>query len=340
MTTAALTPEAEGSPVVHSAVSAVAAALRTAESVVLLAHSNPDADALGSALALGLHLRSRGTKVWVSFDRPAEIPLSLRTLPGQELIVTPSDLPVDAQLVVSVDVGARQRLGHLIDLFDAAPVSICIDHHASNPGFGQIQLIDPSAAANVMLVVEVLDEMQAEITADIAANLYAGLATDTANFRFATAPSHLLAARLIAAGTEPQSLMRPIMDTHPFRWLAMLSCALKSATLLPEVAHGAGMVWVKVSEADSDGLRMEDLDSIIDIVRTTGEAEIAAVFKETAPLMWQVSLRAKTTFDVGRAATELGGGGHPRSAGYSFSGNVESLLAELMSVLQSVEPAR
>ncbi len=316
-----------------AALASVAAVLESARSVVLLAHTNPDADALGSALALGLALRSIGKQVWVGFDQPAIVPLPLRQLPGQELIHPASQLPTTPDVVVSVDVGSPERLGGLGGLFQTAGTSVVIDHHASNAGFGAWRVIDPGVPATVVLVTDLLDLMQLPLSPEIAANLYAGLATDTACFRFATAQSHTLAGRLIEAGAEPESLLRPIMDTHPFRWLQMLSAVLGTAHLDVSAVDGAGLVSAKVGLADSADLLLEELESIIDIVATSAEAEVAVVMKETAPQCWQVSLRAKYFFNVGAVATALGGGGHPRAAGYSFRGSSADLMTQLTAAL-------
>lgn len=308
----------------------VADVLTRSHSVVLLAHINPDADALGSALALGLALESLGSSVCVAFGYPEQTPDSLCQLPGQHLITR--ELPVDPDLVVSLDAASPGRLGCWRSMFDQAAYSVVIDHHASNGGFGRQNWIDPHAEATVVMVADLLDELGVAITPDIAANLYAGLATDTVNFRFATAAGHRLAARLVEAGVAPEQVLRPITDTHPFSWLGMLADVLNSATLDPDAACGRGLVAVRVRMSDAAGLRQEELDSIIDISRTAQEADVAAVVKQTADREWQVSLRARVG-NVGRVATMLGGGGHPRAAGYTYDGDYEDLLAELLIAL-------
>ena len=120
--------------------------LAAARSVVLVAHVHPDADALGSALALGLGLARRGTDVKVSFAEPDTVPESLRHLPGMALVVDPDELAADcSDLFVSLDVGSRERLGSLVRVLDGCPMSLVIDHHASNARFGRYNLIDVGA---------------------------------------------------------------------------------------------------------------------------------------------------------------------------------------------------
>ena len=197
--------------------------LLRARDVVLVAHVHPDADALGSAMALGMGLARRGTPVAVSFAEPQAIPESLRNLPGGHLVVRPEQLPENPDLLVSLDVGSAERLGSLARLLDTCRQSLVIDHHPSNTRFGQFHLVDPSAEATVVLVARLLDRLGIPIDRQIADNLYAGLATDTGHFRHADSAAHQLAARLIDAGVRPAEVMFPITESHPFGWLGMLS---------------------------------------------------------------------------------------------------------------------
>ena len=115
-----------------------------------------------------------------------------------------------------------------------------LDHHVTNPGFGDLRILDPRAEATVLLVDRLLKAMGAVVDADMARCLFAGLVTDTRNFRDAGAAAHRLAAELIEAGADPHSLVTPIMDTHPFPWLKVLAELLQDAELDPAAAGGFG----------------------------------------------------------------------------------------------------
>lgn len=307
--------------------------LLRARDVVLLAHIQPDADALGSALALAIGLSRRGIPVAVSFAEPAAIPESLLGLPGAHLVVPPDDLPQNPDLLVSLDVGSAERLGTLERLLDSCRQSLVIDHHASNTRFGQFHLVDAAAQATVILVARLLDRLEVVIDKPIADNLYAGLATDTHHFRNADADAHRLAARLIDAGVRPAELMHAISDSHPFGWLRMLSDVLGAAVLEPNAACGEGLVYTVIDLAARKGLRSEELDSVIDVMRTAQQAGVAAVLKQTDADRWQVSLRSQGLIDVAEVAAALGGGGHVRAAGFTHHGDptvaVEALRAAL-----------
>jgi phosphoesterase RecJ-like protein len=252
-----------------------------------------------------------------------------------------ADLSRRPELVITLDVNSRERLGSLGRLMDSAEQTLVIDHHASNTRFGRYQLVDPAAESTTVLVAAILDRLGLPISLDIAANLYAGLATDTVGFRFASAAAHRLAARLLDAGVDPDGLMRPITDLHPFGWLDMLSRVLGSAVLDRQAAGGRGLCWTVIDAAAAAGMRPEELDSVIDILRTASEAEVAAVLKESGPGRWQVSLRSRTQsdalvagVDVSAVATDLGGGGHVRAAGFGFAGTAGEALEALRETLE------
>jgi phosphoesterase RecJ-like protein len=123
------------------------------------------------------------------------------------------------------------------------------------------------------------------------------------------------------------------MDTHPFGWLSMLAAVLGRAQLESAAARGLGLVHTTVLLADAAGLRSEEVESVVDLVRTTAEAEVAAVLKEVGPARWSVSLRAKQRLDVSAAAAEFDGGGHRLAAGFTTGGTAETVLAALRAAL-------
>jgi bifunctional oligoribonuclease and PAP phosphatase NrnA len=312
----------------HEAAKVVAAAT----SAAVICHVHPDADTVGAGLALALVLDAESIDVQVSFAAPAGLPESLRTLPGCELMVRPSDLRRDADLVVTVDVPGMNRLGALAEIAAHAPELLVIDHHKSNHLFGTTNFVDVTADSTTMLVADLLDAWGKPIDERVAHCLYAGLTTDTGSFRWATPRALRLAARLVELGVDNAAVSRALLDSHPFAWLPMLSRVLATARLLPDAAGGRGLVYAVVAHHDWLNARSEEVESIVDIVRTTQQAEVAAVFKEIEPQHWSVSMRAKS-FDLAKVAAGFGGGGHQLAAGYSAAGPIDEVVAELQQAL-------
>ncbi|MFG1929712.1 bifunctional oligoribonuclease/PAP phosphatase NrnA [Mycobacterium sp. NPDC048908] len=311
---------------------AAADLLDAATTISVVCHVYPDADTIGAGLALALVLEKAGKAVEVSFAAPALLPESLQSLPGGHLLVGPDEMRRDAELIVTVDIPSVNRLGTLGELADPGREVLVIDHHASNQLFGTANYVDPSADSTTMLVAEMLDAWGKPIDIGVAHCLYAGLTTDTGSFRWASAHAHRLAARLVELGVDNASISRTLLDTHPFAWLPMLSRVLASAELLPDAAGGRGLVYAVVRHEEWADARPEEVESIVDIVRTTQQAEVAAVFKEIEPDHWSVSMRAKS-FNLTGVASAFGGGGHPHAAGYSATGSVDDVVQALYNAL-------
>jgi phosphoesterase RecJ-like protein len=311
---------------------AAAELLSAASSISVVCHVYPDADTVGAGLALALVLDHAGKDVEVSFAEPAGLPESLQSLPGGHLLIPPNDMRRDADLVVTVDIPGVNRLGSLRELAEPGREVLVIDHHASNQLFGSANFVDPAADSTTMLVAELLDAWGKPIDAGVAHCLYAGLTTDTGSFRWASARAHRLAARLVEMGVDNAAISRALLDSHPFAWLPMLSRVLASAKLLSDAAEGRGLVYAIVGHQEWVNARPEEVESIVDIVRTTQQAEVAAVFKEIEPGRWSVSMRAKSK-DLAAIASGFGGGGHRLAAGYSTSGSAADVVQALYVAL-------
>jgi phosphoesterase RecJ-like protein len=255
----------------------------------------------------------------------------LRSLPGGHLLVAPQLLRRDADLLVTVDIPSINRLGALRELAVDRDVLV-IDHHSSNQMFGTANFVDPVADSTTVLIADLLDAWDKPIDVGVAHCLYAGLATDTGSFRWASPRAHRLAARLIDVGVDNAAVSRTLMDTHPYAWLPMLSRVLGSARLVDDALAGRGLVYAVVDHEEWTNARPEEVESIVDIVRTTQQAEVAAVFKEIKPRQWSVSMRSKTV-NVSDIAATFGGGGHRLAAGYSAAGTADDLVAALRAAI-------
>ncbi|MDT7760070.1 MAG: bifunctional oligoribonuclease and phosphatase NrnA [Mycobacterium sp.] len=306
--------------------------LNASQTISVVCHVHPDADTLGAGLALALVLERADKAVEVGFAAPSTLPESLQSLPGVELLVPPQDMRRDPDLVVTVDIPSVNRLGALQVLADAGRDVLVIDHHASNELFGTANYVDPSADSTTMLVADLLDAWDKPIDLRVAHCLYAGLTTDTGSFRWATPRAHRLAARLVELGVDNAAVSRALMDSHPFSWLPMLARVLSSAQLSRDAVGGRGLVYAVVGHEEWANARPEEVESIVDIVRTTQQAEVAAVFKEIEPQRWSVSMRARS-FDLATVASSFGGGGHKLAAGYSASGPADVVVKALADAL-------
>ena len=303
---------------------AAVALLSSARRAVLLCHVSPDGDALGALLALARGLRTRGLEVVASWgsgpDEPFGLPEQYAFLDGDSELVAPSEVPASPELLVTLDSGSVDRLGVLADRVAAAQQVLVVDHHPTNPRFGTVNLCDDEAAATVVLVAELLDRLGIPLTLELAAPLYTGLVTDTGSFRYrATTPSvHALAARLLATGLRHDLISSALWDTSSLAYVRLLGEVCARVQLDASAVSGLGLVWTCVGRDDLEraGLEVSDVEGVIDVVRTAGEAEVAVVLKQDGDV-WKASLRSRGAVDVGAVCASLGGGGHRFAAGFT-----------------------
>jgi bifunctional oligoribonuclease and PAP phosphatase NrnA len=312
-----------------------ATVLAAADRLVLACHVGPDGDALGSMLGLGLAATRAGKQVVASFGTPFVVPEAYRFL-DIDLLVPPSEVPEAPEVFVSFDAGSADRLGELASVASAAGTVVVIDHHVTNSGFGDVDLVDPGAAATAEIVVRLLDRLGWPLDESIATALLTGLVTDTGRFQYSnTTPGTLeAAARMIEAGARPEVIGRHVYEETPFGYLHAAGAVLSRAQLDVE----RRFVWSVLTRADLEesGIGPGDTDPLIDAIRTAQESDVALLVKEVDGGRVKGSLRSRGRVDVGAIAVELGGGGHHNASGFTLTGTAEEAVA---AVRERLEPA-
>lgn len=305
----------------------VPARLLSARRVLATGHESPDADAIGSALALALALESLGARVEAIFADP--VPSMYEFLPAVERagLVPSADLDPDLIIVCDGDVARTGAVARdNAELFGRVPI-VNIDHHVSNPGNGVAAAwVDPGAAATCEQVTLLLPHLGVEHGAmggAIAQLLMAGIVFDTASFAHSnTTPRTLRAAsELVAAGAELPAIVRRIYRTKPNAQLKLFGLVLARL----EVSDDERLAWSAVSEADlaAAAATPEMSEGLIDLLAQSATAEVVILFKDLGD---EVRLSVRTRdggVDATRLAGAHGGGGHARAAGATFAGTLE-----------------
>lgn len=303
-------------------------ALLGAESVALASHVNPDGDALGSLLAASIGLRSLGKATSATWPAEAlEMPPSYTFLPGTDALVAPSSLP-EADLYLALDCGAGDRLGLLESTFRDAPVSINVDHHPGNDRFAKFNLVVESASSTAELVTRLLQDLDVTITRDIAICLYTGIVTDTGSFQYtnATGDTLRLGADLLDLGVPKTEIAEHVYSAAPYGFLRLAGRVLDRARLRADERFIYSVVTGEDLRATD--VQMEETDGLIDLLRSTRDADVAVLFKEQADGSFRVSLRSKIGRNVGEIARANGGGGHDLAAGFTTS-DVEKAVNDI-----------
>jgi phosphoesterase RecJ-like protein len=312
---------------------AAAAALNEASSIAMACHVGPDGDALGSMLALAVAASKQGKKVQPSFGPPFEPVMTYRFLP-MELLVAPSAVAAEPELMVTFDSGNLDRIGDLANNVRAARQVIVVDHHAAgSEPFGDLRLIDAQASSTAELTFHLLETADWPIDAEVATCLLTGIVTDTGRFQYSnTSPDTLrVAARLVELGARPELIGQHVYEEEAFGFLGAAGAVMQRAVLVPE----RNLVWSVLYQSDltGNGLELSQTDSLIDLVRLPIEAAVAMLLKEHEPGLFKGSLRSRGQVDVGSVAATLGGGGHHNAAGFTFNGTPDDAVAAVIALL-------
>lgn len=310
---------------IRRAIQQAADVLAAAPELALACHVSPDGDALGSVAGLARAAAAAGKRVVSSFGAPFAVSGQYGFL-DLSCLVPPQDFPAAPKVMVALDVAAPDRLGELAGPAARAGTLVVIDHHATNPGFGHVTVVDPHAAATAELVYHLIRRLGWPLDEETATALLTGIVSDTGRFQYSsTAPGVLrVAARLVAAGARPEAIGQRIYEWRPFGYLQVAAAVLGRARLED------GFLWSVLYAADgaAAGVGPEDLDLLIDDLRVAREAEVTALVKEVAG-GWKVSLRSRGRVDVGAIAARYGGGGHHNAAGFNAEGGLEAVVAAM-----------
>ncbi|MFZ5432724.1 MAG: DHH family phosphoesterase [Calditrichota bacterium] len=300
-------------------------------SVLVSTHIHPDPDAIGSALAAAeIVKRLGGVPTIVLEDK---VPERCRFLPGAETIISYPASPVTQRfdVAVIVDAGGLSRIGQVEELLAVNARLINIDHHLSNDRFGSINFVSLDCAATAELLYLLCRELDLVIDPEIAANLFAGLLTDTGRFRYSNTTTRTLhiASELAAAGADVTRITNGLYFDIPEADIRSMSVIYSTLELF--AGGQISTMFVKREQL------VEDPDTIVDLALSVRGVRTAALLSETFEEKIRVSLRSRDTVNVARIAEKFGGGGHERAAGFRMKGTLESvrerLLPELMAAL-------
>ncbi|HEV8675588.1 MAG TPA: bifunctional oligoribonuclease/PAP phosphatase NrnA [Methylomirabilota bacterium] len=302
--------------------------MRAGRRFLLLAHLYPDGDVLGSQLGLGLTLRDAGRAVTFACSHPVPEPFAF--LPGAgEVQQWKEGRRGDHDVIVTLDCPDPSRVGGLLDGARQPGTRVLnIDHHGDNRRYGDVNWIQPAAAATGEMVYALLGELGLPLTPAVAVNLYTAIVTDTGSFRYSnTSPATFrIAARLVEAGADPAEVALRLYETRHLAGLHLLGRILQQV----ETSADGSIAWVVIDRSQTDSPDLLEAEDFITYPRSLRTAKVAVLFRELAGEV-KVSLRSKGEVNVARIAARFGGGGHPNAAGLVVKGELtpakEAVLA-------------
>jgi bifunctional oligoribonuclease and PAP phosphatase NrnA len=322
----------------ESTLAEVADALRAARRVTAICHENPDADTIGAALAIGIMAERLGAEAEVvSADRPAPL---FAFLPRIESVRRRPQLEPD--LAVVCDAATLQRVGRIAvehaEWLGRARL-LNIDHHVSSDYFGDLNLVDPHAAATCEVLARLVPELGVELDSELATALLTGIVRDSHGFSDPSTSGDTLrmAGMLVDAGAPLAQIHRYILAEMPYPMMALWGRIL--GTIRQEM--DGRIVYATLSRAmlDETGTQQHDADGVVEFMAKAKGADVTLLLRETAPEETRVSIRTTPEVDAIRIAAVYGGGGHARRAGCTVHGDLDAAIVGVVSACRSTATA-
>ena len=306
--------------------------IKQSKKILLLSHVNPDGDTLGSMCAMYSMIYDR-FKIKADMSVVSNIPYNYKFLPNVELAQRYYDQSLVYDLVIALDVASLDRLRDAKIFFDKAKITVNIDHHKTNPNYGDYQIINPDASSTGEVLFDYFKEHDWNITKDAAICLYVAIMTDTGNFRFenTSANSFKAAADLVEKGANPNLLYKHCYETKTKNLVMFQNYCVNKAEFL----DNNKIVYTKVYKKDLEKFNAGDdyTDGIAETLRAIDTTEVSFVVKETDTKITKVSMRSKH-IDVAKICEAFGGGGHTFAAGCTIKANIEDSVKKLLNEIK------
>lgn len=302
--------------------------IKSSKKILLLSHVNPDGDTLGSMCAMYSMIYNR-FKIKADMSVVSNIPFNYTFLPNINLAQRYYDQSLVYDLVITLDVAAIDRVRDAKIFFDKAKCTVNIDHHKTNPCFGDYQLIDPDASSCGEVLYDYFKENNWEITSDAAKCLYTAIMTDTGNFRFENTNAKVFraVAELVEKGANPTVLYKKCYETKTKNFVMFQNYCVNKAEFLNDNKIAFTTVYKKDLEKFQAG--DDYTDGIAETLRAIDSTEVAFVVKEVDTKLTKVSMRSKK-LDVAQICSLFGGGGHTFAAGCTIKASIKDSIEKLL----------
>lgn len=308
---------------------------------MLASHENPDGDAIGSLLALGLALDFLNKKTILY--NPSPIPAVYRFLPSVKRVVKHLRKGDGFDTAVILDCGDFNRIGHGAATAAQVPVMINVDHHVTNTGFGTYQLIDTQACATAEIVYRLIKALDVSFSRDMAESIYTGILTDTGSFRFSNTnhAAFAICEEMVACGADPYGIAQQVYGKYSLGRIKLLNLALDSI----EISRNGRLSLMTVTKEMliETGTQPEDADGLINYARRIEAVAVAALIQEQVnnrgslkKNQFHVSLRSDGTVDVARIAAAFGGGGHASASGFSIQAPLADIKDRIIGLAEEL----
>ncbi len=302
--------------------------IKSAKTIALFSHINPDCDTICSALALRSFLLKAGKEVSVFCD--GDLKFDMESLPTAKA-VNADAAKSSYDLTVAVDCAEEARMGKFVPLFKKGKRTFCVDHHLQDRNFAQYNLIDAHAGATAELVYLICKTYDVSLLdKEIASLLYTALITDTGNFGFSNVGTRTLsiASELLAYGVRNAELSYKHFREIGFDTFKLKARALSKAQFFEN--NRIGILSFLKADFEATGTTSANSANLVNEVVNVAGVEIAVSITEVRPNSYKVSIRTQDKADANAIASVFGGGGHKNAAGFMINGFYGNVLDDIL----------
>ncbi len=316
--------------------------LKNSRRILLATHVNPDGDAIGSLVAMGLALETLGKAATLFCASP--IPAVYRFLPATDRITGACAQTNRFDTAVILDCGNFDRVGEAFSEIQKIETIINIDHHVTNTGFGDLEIVDTTACATSEIIYKLIKKLGISIDRGMATAIYTGIFTDTGSFRFSNTnrKAFSICEEMMAIGIDPYKVAQNVYGTYSLGRIKLLNLALDSI----EVAAGGkvSIMTLTRSMLAETKTQPEDIDGLINYAKRIEDVKLAALLQEMEngnrgsgdPPRFHVSLRSDGAVDVAEIAAAFGGGGHAVAAGFNIDSPLDEIKAKIIRLAEKL----
>lgn len=312
----------EISPIIREKAPIILAEIQKAKSVLLHCHPSPDPDSVGSALAMKFALEQMGKKVTV-IKGDSEIPQAFMHFPGAGEIVQKNFFEVDLKefdLFIIVDSASPEQVSRFKPMNFPLPIrTIVIDHHRTNAGFADVNLIEPDYPATGQILFELLSLLNVELTKDIASNLFIALYTDSGGLKYesTTPKTFIIGSKLAEIVPDFSSLVSRMENSRSPSEIRMQGLALSSIETFLNGKLALSLVSADMIKEKNIPVKYARAGEVSPILNSVSDWEISGVLLAVDQNKVRASFRThgQNNYDVSKLAAAFGGGGHRCAAG-------------------------
>lgn len=300
--------------------------------IAVVAHADPDGDSIGSIMALREILKTKGKDV--DFFINGEIPFNYKFIKDLDK-ASLSYKEKKYDLFFALDSSDEERLADKVDIMKNSKKTICIDHHKTNKGYCNLNIIEPDFSSTGEIIYEIFKTLKYEINERAAENIFIAIITDTGKFIYDNAGYKTFenVSDLLKLNINKNEIVKNLYSSEPKNIFKLKADVFNSTEFFMEDKVALSCLFKE--NLKKYNLSLKDIDGLVERLRDIENVEISILIKELDDKTYKISMRSLGNSDVSKVCETFGGGGHKNAAGFKID-NIEFVTLKKL-ILEEVE---